>query len=221
MTYKHLAFLTLVLSWMLLIALSLQTIDGQMVTTPCTGPMITSFTPCMNFLTNSSSNVGGLPTDDCCNVLKTMMTNAMNCFCLIVTGGIPFQMPMNPNMVMPLPSACNMPGVPLNCKAPSPPEVVAPGPRSDAGAPSASPTAAPTIPPRSSKDSTVHPPLPSNSSPPADDIPNLTPPSPPTDPSTPATNSDRLTPATPSAAPFLGHGISPLLIMLAAFGAIL
>lgn len=44
------------------------------------------------------------------------MTNAMNCFCLIVTGGIPFQMPMNPNMVMPLPSACNIPGVPLKCK---------------------------------------------------------------------------------------------------------
>nr|XP_004247578.1 vegetative cell wall protein gp1-like [Solanum lycopersicum] len=220
MSYKHLAFPNLVLSWMLLNALSLHTINGQTITTPCTGPMITSFTPCMNFLTNSSSNVGGLPIEDCCNVLKNMMTNAMNCFCLIVTGGIPFQMPMNPNMVMSLPSACNMAGVPLKCKAPSPPEVVAPGPRSDAGAPSASPTTAPIIPPRSPKDSTVPPPLPSNSSPHADENPTLTPPSPPTESLIPATNTGRLTPATPSAAPFLGHGISPLLIILVAFGAI-
>ncbi|XP_055811904.1 non-specific lipid transfer protein GPI-anchored 20-like [Solanum dulcamara] len=218
MTYKHLAFLTLVLSWLLFIALSLEIVDGQTITTPCTGPMVTSFTPCMNFLTNSSSN-GALPTEDCCNAMRTMMTNSMNCFCLIITGGIPFQMPMNPNMIMPLPSACNMPGVPLKCKAPSPPAVVAPGTRNNAGAPSTSPTAAPISPPRSPKDSTVPPPLPSNSSPPTDEIPTLTPPSPPTDSSTPATNSGRLTPATASAAPFFGHGISPL-FLLAAFGAI-
>ncbi|CAN4091301.1 unnamed protein product [Withania somnifera] len=182
--------------------------------------MITSFTPCVNFLTNSSSN-GTSPTEDCCSALRTMITNATNCMCLIVTGGIPFQMPMNPNMVMSLPSACNMPGIPLKCKAPSPAAVVAPGPRGDAGAPSASPTADPISPPRSPKDSTVPPPSPSNTSPPADEIPTLTPPSRPTDSGsqTPAINSGSQTPATPSAAPSFGHGISPL-FLLAAFGAI-
>ncbi|KAJ8547320.1 hypothetical protein K7X08_010906 [Anisodus acutangulus] len=147
------------------------------------------------------------------------MTNGTNCLCLIVTGGIPFQMPMNPNLAMSLPSACNMPGVPLKCKAPSPPTVVAPGPRSDAGVPSASPTAAPISPPRSPKDSTVHPPLPSTSIPPADEIPSLTPPSPPTDSLTPVTNSGSQTPIASSAAPSLCYGIS-LLFLLAAFGAI-
>lgn len=110
---KYVAFSTLFLSWAFMA--SLQTADGQIINTPCNGPMINSFTPCMNFLTNSSSS-GASPTEDCCSALRTMMTNGMNCFCLIVTGGIPFQMPMNPNMVMSLPSACNMPGVPLKCK---------------------------------------------------------------------------------------------------------
>lgn len=116
MTYKHLAFPTLVLSWLLFIVLSLHIADGQIIGTPCTGPMMTSFTPCMNFLTNSSSNGSSLPSEDCCSVVRTMMTNAMNCICLIVTGGFPFQMPMNPNVVMSLPSSCNMPGVALKCK---------------------------------------------------------------------------------------------------------
>ncbi|MCD7447556.1 hypothetical protein HAX54_031585 [Datura stramonium] len=66
--------------------------------------------------TNSSSNGMTSPTEDCCSALRTMMTNATNCMCLIVTGGIPFQMPINPNIAMSLPSACNMPGVPLKCK---------------------------------------------------------------------------------------------------------
>ncbi|PHT38822.1 hypothetical protein CQW23_22395 [Capsicum baccatum] len=217
---KYVAFSTLFLSWAFMA--SLQTADGQIINTPCNGPMINSFTPCMNFLTNSSSS-GASPTEDCCSALRTMMTNGMNCFCLIVTGGIPFQMPMNPNMVMSLPSACNMPGVPLKCKAPSPPTVIAPGPRNDAGVPSASPTAAPVSPPRSPKDTTVPPPpLPpstSNSSPPADEIPTLTPPSPQSGSSIPATNSGNQTQATPSAAHFFGHGISRILL-IAAFGAI-
>ncbi|XP_059318107.1 non-specific lipid transfer protein GPI-anchored 20-like [Lycium ferocissimum] len=214
MAFKHLTSPILVLSWLLIA--SYRTVEGQIISTPCTGSMITSFTPCVNFLTSSSSN-GTSPTEDCCNALRTMMTNSTNCLCLIVTGGIPFQMPMNPNIAMSLPRACNMPGVPLKCKAPSPPTVVAPGPRSDAGSPSASPTAAPTSAPRNPKDSTVSPPSPLNSSPPGDEIPSLTPPSPPVDSSTPATNSGSQTPVTPSAAPTLGYGISSL---LAAFGAI-
>lgn len=114
MAYKHLAFSNLLLS-MIFMAAVLQPVDGQIISTPCTGPMITSFTPCVNFLTNSSSN-GTSPTEDCCSALRTMMTNGTNCLCLIVTGGIPFQMPMNPNLAMSLPQACNMPGVPLQCK---------------------------------------------------------------------------------------------------------
>ncbi|XP_009597536.1 non-specific lipid transfer protein GPI-anchored 20-like [Nicotiana tomentosiformis] len=217
MAYKHLAFSNLLLS-MIFMAAVLQPVDGQIISTPCTGPMITSFTPCVNFLTNSSSN-GTSPTEDCCSALRTMMTNGTSCLCLIVTGGIPFQMPMNPNLAMSLPQACNMPGVPLQCKAPSPPAVVAPGPRGDTGAPSASPTSAPISPARNPKDSTVPPPSPSTSTPPAEEIPSLTPPSPPADSSPPAKYSGSQTPTAPSAAPSLCYGVS-LLFLLTAFGAI-
>ncbi|PHT89871.1 hypothetical protein T459_04984 [Capsicum annuum] len=73
MTYKHLAFPTLVLSWMF---------DGQIITTPCNGPLINSLTLYVNFLMNSSSN-GAKPTEDCCSPLRTMVINGMNCLCLI------------------------------------------------------------------------------------------------------------------------------------------
>ncbi|PHT69028.1 hypothetical protein T459_28515 [Capsicum annuum] len=73
MTYKHLDFPTLLLSWML---------DGQIITTPCNGPLINSLTLCVNLLMNSSSN-GAKPTEDCCSPLRTMMTNGMHCLSFI------------------------------------------------------------------------------------------------------------------------------------------
>lgn len=82
---------------------------------PCTTSMLTSFTPCMNFITNSSLN-GTSPTADCCNILKSFMSNGTDCMCLIVTGSVPFRVPINRTLALSLPQACKMPGVPLQCK---------------------------------------------------------------------------------------------------------
>ncbi|XP_042026759.1 uncharacterized protein LOC121773903 [Salvia splendens] len=44
------------------------------------------------------------------------MSNGQDCLCLIVTGGVPFQVPINPTLAISLPKACNQSGVPLNAK---------------------------------------------------------------------------------------------------------
>lgn len=87
---------------------------GQ-INTPCTPSLMSSFTPCMNLLTNSSAN-GTSPTQDCCSALKNLTSNGMDCLCLIVTGSVPFQLPINRSLSISLPSACNMQGVPVQCK---------------------------------------------------------------------------------------------------------
>lgn len=94
---------------------SILPVYGQ-VTTPCTASMISSISPCMmNLITNSSAN-GTSPTADCCNALKSLTSTGMDCACLIVTGNVPFQIPINRSLAISLPRACNMPGVPLQCK---------------------------------------------------------------------------------------------------------
>ncbi|KAK1352663.1 hypothetical protein POM88_053094 [Heracleum sosnowskyi] len=50
--------------------LSITFVNGQ-ITTPCTNPMITSFTPCLNYLTGSTGT-GGSPTGDCCGALRSL-----------------------------------------------------------------------------------------------------------------------------------------------------
>lgn len=87
---------------------------GQ-INSPCSASMISSFSPCMNFVTNSSAN-GTSPTADCCNSLKSLTSGGMDCLCLILTGNIPFQMPVNRTTVISLPRACNMASVPVQCK---------------------------------------------------------------------------------------------------------
>lgn len=87
---------------------------GQ-ISTPCTPSMLTTFSPCMNFITNSSTN-GTAPSADCCNSLRSVMSNGTDCLCLIATGSVPFQVPINRTLAISLPRACNMPGVPLQCK---------------------------------------------------------------------------------------------------------
>lgn len=99
-----------------LVLLSLP-VYGQ-INSPCTTSMLTSLTPCLNFITNSSAN-GTSPTSDCCNMLKTFMTNGTSCFCLIATGSVPFNIPINRTLALSLPRACNQPGVPLQCKGKS------------------------------------------------------------------------------------------------------
>ncbi|KAF5789694.1 putative bifunctional inhibitor/plant lipid transfer protein/seed storage helical [Helianthus annuus] len=86
------------------------------ITSPCSPTMITSFTPCLNFLTNSTTNGSTTPDFDCCNSLKTLTSRGIDCLCLIVTRSVPFQIPINRTLTISLPRACRMPGVSLQCK---------------------------------------------------------------------------------------------------------
>ncbi|XP_057958133.1 non-specific lipid transfer protein GPI-anchored 20-like [Malania oleifera] len=100
-------------------------VSGQL-NSPCTVSMISSFTPCMNFVTNSTTN-GTSPNAACCNSLRSLAGNSTDCLCLIVTGSVPFPLPINRTLAISLPRACNTPRVPLQCKASGAP-IPAPGP---------------------------------------------------------------------------------------------
>ncbi|CAI0434011.1 unnamed protein product [Linum tenue] len=98
---------------------------AQMISTPCTSSMITSFTPCINFVTGSSSN-GTSPAASCCGALKELVAASMDCACLLVTANVPIQLPFGGPLSIPLPRPCKM-AVPLRCKASGSP-LPAPGP---------------------------------------------------------------------------------------------
>ncbi|XP_059649055.1 non-specific lipid transfer protein GPI-anchored 20 [Cornus florida] len=181
---------------------SIMPVYGQ-TTSPCTTSMITSFTPCMNFVTNSSSN-GTSPTPDCCNSLKALTSNGTDCLCLIATGSVPFQIPINRTLAISLPRACNMPGVPLQCKASAAP-IPAPGPI--ALGPSISPGTS-----QSPTASTVPKPVSPALAPEANTTPDVTPT---VGSEAPATNTGSRPVLTPSAA----HTFSPSLL-LALLGAV-
>ncbi|KAI4369643.1 hypothetical protein MLD38_018064 [Melastoma candidum] len=66
--------------------------------------MISSFTPCMNFVTNSSSKRDPYPTSDCCTSLKNLTNGGLGCACLLVTGSVPFQIPINRPLPSPSPA---------------------------------------------------------------------------------------------------------------------
>ncbi|KAL8513620.1 hypothetical protein ACS0TY_012921 [Phlomoides rotata] len=86
------------------------------INTACSTSMISSFTPCLNFITGSSGS-GSSPTRDCCDTVKSLMTDNMDCACLIITGSVPVSIPfINANMSISLPRACKS-SVPLQCKA--------------------------------------------------------------------------------------------------------
>ncbi|KAJ1384377.1 Bifunctional inhibitor/plant lipid transfer protein/seed storage helical domain [Sesbania bispinosa] len=121
------------------------------ITTPCNASMINNFfSPCMNFLTNSSAN-GTSPTAECCNSIKSLTSGGMDCLCLVVTGNIPFTIPINRTLAISLPRACKLPGVPVQCKTSGSP-LPAPGPASlgpslsPVSTPSLSPGASPVLP---------------------------------------------------------------------------
>ncbi|XP_027364732.1 proline-rich receptor-like protein kinase PERK2 [Abrus precatorius] len=189
------------------------------ISTPCNVSMLsTFFTPCMNFLTNSSPN-GTSPTTECCSALKSLTSGGMDCLCLVVTGSVPFRIPVNRTVAISLPRACNMPGVPVQCKASGSP-LPAPGPV--ALGPSPSPASAPSSPPGftptpSPQASTI---LPSPTSPsvaPQSDTtpPLLTPPSPSVDSGNPSvsTGSGR-TDLTPSSA-ITSYNVPSSLLLIA------
>ncbi|KAH6778005.1 Bifunctional inhibitor/lipid-transfer protein/seed storage 2S albumin superfamily protein [Perilla frutescens var. hirtella] len=102
----------------------------------CTGPMIRSFGSCIGFLATGSNSSS--PTSACCNSLRDLMSNGQDCLCLIVTGGVPLQVPINRSLAISLPKACRQSGVPIECKATASP-VPAPDPENS------SPRGAPTI----------------------------------------------------------------------------
>lgn len=80
----------------------------------CTGPMIRSFGSCIGYLGSGSNSSS--PTSACCNSLRDLMSNGQDCLCLIVTGGVPFQVPINRNLAISLPKACKQSGVPIECR---------------------------------------------------------------------------------------------------------
>ncbi|KAH0748909.1 hypothetical protein KY290_028141 [Solanum tuberosum] len=149
-----------------LMVFSTQLVYGQ-ISTACSAAMLRSFSPCINFISNGGSN-NSSPTSDCCQSLKYVMSNGTDCLCLIVTGNVPFRVPINRTLAISLPKACKMDGVPVQCKA-SPSPVPAPGPaslRPTRSLPSPSPKAAKNVP------QPYTPPL----RPVANKRPNLTPP---------------------------------------------
>lgn len=87
-------------------------VNGQ-IRTPCTTSMITSFTPCINYITGSTESGVSL-TFGCCDSVRSLMGNGTDCMCLIITGNVPFSLPINRTLL--LPRACDSRGVPLQCK---------------------------------------------------------------------------------------------------------
>ncbi|GJY48483.1 non-specific lipid-transfer protein-like protein [Tanacetum coccineum] len=172
------------------------------INTPCSPSMITSFTPCLNLLTNSTTNGSTTPMSDCCNFLKTLMSTGTDCLCLIVSGSVPFQIPFNRSLALSLPSVCRMPGVPLQCKAAAAAPISPTGPAAlvPAPAPGSSSTVpgalSPALAPESNTTPTLTPPL----APEANATPDLTPPSTGVGSGVPSTNSGSRPTLTPSAA---------------------
>ncbi|XP_010485002.1 PREDICTED: non-specific lipid-transfer protein-like protein At5g64080 [Camelina sativa] len=117
-------FLIAVLSFSLLSNSPISSVIAQ-INTPCSPAMLSSATGCMSFLTGGGSS----PTSDCCGALKSLTGTGMDCLCLIVTAGIPINLPINRTLAISLPRACGMPGVPVQCKATAAP-LPAPGPAS-------------------------------------------------------------------------------------------
>ncbi|XP_073269436.1 non-specific lipid transfer protein GPI-anchored 16-like [Primulina huaijiensis] len=96
------------------------------ISTPCTSSMINSFTPCLNYVTRSSAS-GSSPTQGCCNALESLVSDSMDCACLIITGNVPVSVPfVNRSLAISLPRVCKT-SVPVKCKASGDP-LPAPGP---------------------------------------------------------------------------------------------
>ncbi|KAM0895863.1 hypothetical protein ACQ4PT_023527 [Festuca glaucescens] len=102
-------------------------VSGQAVATSCTASLITSFTPCLGYITNSTSGGGSSPTADCCRSLAGVVNVSTSCACLILTGNVPLGLPINRTLAVTLPKACNSMSVPLQCKDTSA-QLPAPGP---------------------------------------------------------------------------------------------
>ncbi|KAI4301229.1 hypothetical protein L6164_034526 [Bauhinia variegata] len=106
------AFQMTVISAALVVISSVNLASGQL-STPCTTSMISTFTPCANFITGSSNN-GSTPSSSCCDSLKDLMKSSTACACMVISANVPI--PLNRTLALSLPQACNMNGVPLQCQ---------------------------------------------------------------------------------------------------------
>jgi len=108
----------------LLLLLAAAPASGQ-IATSCTASLITTFTPCLNFVTGSTNGAGS-PTQQCCGSLAEMVRTGADCACLILTGNVPFSLPINRTLAISLPKLCSSTSVPLQCRgwlvAGSPPQ---------------------------------------------------------------------------------------------------
>ncbi|KAI3496577.1 hypothetical protein L1887_38942 [Cichorium endivia] len=186
------AFRCLVLTLALALCCVVVPVYSQ-INTPCSPSMITSFTPCLNFITNSTTNGSSTPTSDCCNSLKSMTSSGTDCLCLLVTGNVPLQIPINQTLAISLPRSCRMPGVPLQCKAAAAAPISPAGPAPSPGSTSTVPEA---ITPTSAPESRTTQPL----APESDTTPDLTPSSTGVDSGIPTTNPGSRPTVTPSSA---------------------
>ncbi|XP_061376195.1 non-specific lipid transfer protein GPI-anchored 20-like [Gastrolobium bilobum] len=215
-SFVHLCRIALVLGMAMVMAAPAY----AQISTPCNASTLsTLFTPCMSFFTNSSAN-GASPTTECCSALKSLTSGGMNCFCLIFTASVPFRIPINRTLAISLPRACNMPGVPFQCKASGSP-IPAPGPvslgpsPSPVSSPSASSGFTPTPSPQAA--SSVFPSPTSPSLAPMSDTtpPLLTPTSPPVDSDTPSASTGRgRSNLTPSSA-ISSYSVPPSVLLIA------
>ncbi|KAF0915554.1 hypothetical protein E2562_036740 [Oryza meyeriana var. granulata] len=99
---------------LLVVAVLVAPASGQ-VATSCTASLITTFTPCLNFVTGST-NGGGSPTQQCCGSLAEMVRSGADCVCLILTGNVPFSLPINRTLAISFSRLCNSMSVPLQCR---------------------------------------------------------------------------------------------------------
>ncbi|KAL6880632.1 hypothetical protein ACP4OV_012197 [Aristida adscensionis] len=90
----------------------------------CTTSLVTSFGPCLNFITNNSAS----PTADCCRSLGALVNASAGCACAILTGSVPLGVPVNRTLGATLPRACNSASVALLCRDASSAQTPAPGP---------------------------------------------------------------------------------------------
>ncbi|KAJ6324066.1 hypothetical protein OIU76_011381 [Salix suchowensis] len=183
------------------LAVMILPVHGQ-INTACTTSVLATFTPCMNFLTNSTSANGTAPTADCCGSLKNLTSNGRDCFCLIVTGNIPFSIPINRTLAISLPRACNMPATGAPLPAPGPVTL----------APTLSPGVSPSASPKAS---VVPEPTPSTLPPVSDTTPLLTPPSSTVDTTAPTSTPGSRPVLTPASASVPSHSLSPSLLLFA------
>ncbi|XP_062208557.1 non-specific lipid transfer protein GPI-anchored 20-like [Phragmites australis] len=86
--------------------------SGQGAALSCTASLVSSFTPCLDFITNGTAS----PTADCCRSLGALVNASTGCACLILTGNMPLGVPINRTLAVTLPKACNSMSVPLQCQ---------------------------------------------------------------------------------------------------------